>query len=154
MNSNAINEVQIKMEAATARIEKTQGRLNESEGKNVGKRRWEKDREKMEDREGRIRELNDEIKWNNIHITGFPEETEKGCEDDLEQIIAENFHKLGKDTGIETQRAQRTPFRCNLSWSSAQHRMVKLAKYKHEERILKAAKDEWTLTYKRREVLG
>ena len=83
MNSNAINEVQIKMEAATARIEKTQGRLNESEGKNVGKRRWEKDREKMEDREGRIRELSDEIKWNNIHITGFPEETEEGCEDDL-----------------------------------------------------------------------
>ena len=39
MNSNAINEVQIKMEAATVRIEKTQGRLNESEGKNVGKRR-------------------------------------------------------------------------------------------------------------------
>lgn len=46
----------------------------------------------MEDQEGRIRELSDEIKWNNIHITGFPEETEKGCEDDLEQIIAENFH--------------------------------------------------------------
>ena len=30
----------------------------------------------MEDQEGRIRELSDEIKWNNIHITGFPEETE------------------------------------------------------------------------------
>ena len=79
MNSNAINEVQIKMEAATARIEETEGRLNESEGKNMGERRWEKDREKMEDPEGRIRELSDEIKWNNIHITGFPEETEEGC---------------------------------------------------------------------------
>ena len=113
MNSNAINEVQIKMEAATARIEETEGRLNQLV--KMGKWRLEKDREKIEDREGRIRELSDEIKWNNIHITGFPEETEEGCEDDLEQIIAENFHKLGKDTGIETQRAQRTPFRCNLS---------------------------------------
>ena len=47
---------------------------------------------KIEDREGRIREVSGEIKWNNIHITGFPEETEEGCEDDLEQIIAENFH--------------------------------------------------------------
>ena len=37
MNSNAINEVQIKMEAATARIEETEGRLNESEGKICGK---------------------------------------------------------------------------------------------------------------------
>ena len=37
MNSNAINEVQIKMEAATAWIEETKGRLNESEGKICGK---------------------------------------------------------------------------------------------------------------------
>ena len=39
MNSNGINEVQFKMEAATARIEETEGRLNELEDKNMGKRR-------------------------------------------------------------------------------------------------------------------
>ena len=54
MNSNAINEVQIKMEAATARIEETEGILNESEGKNMGERRWEKDREKLRIERGEL----------------------------------------------------------------------------------------------------
>ena len=119
MNSNAINEVQIKMEAATVRIEKTQGRLNESEGKNVGKRRWEKDREKMEDQEGRIRELSDEIKWNNIHITGFPEETEEGCEDDLEQIIAENFHSWWRTMALKSNGQRELP--SDVTWVDLLH---------------------------------
>ena len=75
----------------------------------------------MEDQEGRIRELSDEIKWNNIHIIGVPEEEEreKGAEGVLEQIIAENFPDLGKEKGIEIPEAQRTPFRRTLNQSSA-----------------------------------
>ena len=37
----------------------------------------------------------------------------------LEQIIAENFPDLGKETGIDIQEAQRTPFRHNLNQSAA-----------------------------------
>ena len=59
---------------------------------------------------GRIRELSESIKQNNIHIIGVPEEElEKGGEDLFEQIIAENFLNLGKETGIQAQEAQRTP---------------------------------------------
>ena len=43
------------------------------------------------------------------------EEREKGAEDVLEQITAENFPDLGKETGIEIQEAQGTPFRHNLN---------------------------------------
>ena len=70
----------------------------------------------------------------------------KGAEGVLEEIIAENFPDLGKEKGIEIQEAQRTPFRRNLNQSSAQHIMVKLAKYKDKEKILKAARDKRALT--------
>ena len=78
----------------------------------------EKRDKKIQDLEGRIRDLCDAIKWNNIRIIGIPEEEEereKGAEGVLEQIIAENFPDLGKETGIEIQEAQRTLFTRNLN---------------------------------------
>ena len=92
------------------------------------------------------------MKRNNICILGIPEEEdrEKGEEVVLEQIIAENFPELGKEKGIEIQKAQRTPFRHNFNRSSARHIIVKLAKYKDKENILKEARDKQALTYKGR----
>ena len=75
---------------------------------------------KILDHEGIIREPSDSMKQNNICIIGIPEEEkEKGAEGVLEQIIHENFPGLGKETSIEIQEAQRTPFRHNLNRSSA-----------------------------------
>ena len=37
----------------------------------------------------------------NIHIIGVSEEEEKGAEGLFEQIIAENFPRPGKETGIQ-----------------------------------------------------
>ena len=109
------------MEATTAQIGEAEERIGELEDKIMEKEQAEKKREKkIQEYEGRIRELSDTIKWNNIHIIGIPEEeNEKGAEGVLEQIIAENFPDLGKETGIEIQEAQRTPFRRNLNQSSA-----------------------------------
>ena len=92
------------------------------------------------------------MKRNNIRMIGIPEEEEreKGAEDVLEQIIAENFLDVGKEKGIEIQQAQRTPFRRNLNRSSASQVIVKLEKYKDKEKILKAATDKHALTYKGR----
>ena len=100
-----------------------------------------------------IRELSDALKRNNLCIIGIPEEEErgKGAEGILEEIIAENFPDLGKEKGIEIQEAQRTPFRRNLNRSSARH-IVKLAKFKGKEKILRAARDKHALTYKGRPV--
>ena len=55
----------------------------------------------------RLRELSNSIKHKNIHIIGVPEEQKraKGAEDLLEQIIAENFPNLGKETNIKIQEA-------------------------------------------------
>ena len=47
------------------------------------------------------------MKQNNICIIGAPEkeEPEKGAEGLFEHIIAENFPNLGKETGIQVQKA-------------------------------------------------
>ena len=82
----------------------------------------------------------------------FQKKREKGAEGVLEQIIAENFTDMGKEKGIEIQEAQRTPFRCNLNQSSAWHIIVKLAKYKDTEKILKAARDKQAIIYKGRPI--
>ena len=107
---------------------------------------------KIQEYEERIRELTDAIKWNNVRIIENPEEEEreKGAEGVLEQIVPENFPNMGKETDIEIQEAQRTPFRCNLNRFSARYIIVKLAKYMDKERILKAARDKCALTYKGR----
>ena len=83
----------------------------------------EKKRDKnIQDQKGRIRELSDAIKQNSIRIIRIPdEETEKGAEGVLEQIIAENFPNLRKEKGIEIQEAQRTLFRCNLNFCMTYH---------------------------------
>ena len=114
---NAV-ELQNKMETTTARIEEAEERIGELEDKIMEKEEAEKKRDKkIQEYEGRIRELSDATKRNNIRIIGIPEEeeTEKGAEGVFEQIIVENFPDLGKENGIEIQKAQRTPFRHNLN---------------------------------------
>ena len=46
-----------------------------------------------------LRELWDNVKHTNIHIIGVPEgeEREKGTEKIFQEIIAENFPKMGKE---------------------------------------------------------
>ena len=92
--------------------------------------------------------MNDALKINNPRIIGIPEEEErgKGAEGVLEEIIAEIFPDLEKEKGIEIQEAQRTPFRRNLNRFSTQHIIVKLAKYKDKEKILKAVRAQRALT--------
>ena len=51
--------------------------------------------------ENRLREINNSIKYNSIHITGLPEEkTEKRKEILFEEIIADNLSNLGKEIDI------------------------------------------------------
>ena len=142
------------METTTAWIEEAEERIGELEDK-VWKKRKLRKREikKIQEYEGKIRELSDALKRNNTRIIGIAEEEERGKgAEGVPEIIAGNFPELGKEKGIEIQEAQRTPFRCNLHRSSAQHIIVKLAKYKDKEKILKAARDKRALTYKGRPI--
>ena len=86
---------------------------------------------KIMDHESRFRELTDSMKHNNIHIIGLPEEEEKEkvAEGLFEEIIAENFSNLGKDTDIQFQEVQRTPIKINKSRPTLRHNVIKFAKY-------------------------
>ena len=101
-------------------------------------------------REDTIRELWDNIKQNNIHIIGVPEEEkEKGPEKLFEKLMAENFPNLGQETDIQVQEAQRVPNKVNPKRNTSRHIIIKLGEVKDKERILKAARGKQLITYKR-----
>ena len=51
----------------------------------------------------------DNAKCPNIQIIGLPEEDKKKTEKILEEIIVENFTKMGKETITQVQESQRVP---------------------------------------------
>ena len=58
------------------------------------------DRKTNKNNESSVRDLWNDIKCANLHITGVPEEGErgKGIENVFEEIMAENFPNLKKET--------------------------------------------------------
>ena len=74
-----------------------------------------KQRGKKKRNEDNFRDLWDNVKQPNIRITGVPEEEDKkkGHEKILEEIIAENFPKMGKEIVKQVQETQRVPNRIN-----------------------------------------
>ena len=58
--------------------------------------------------EDSLRDFWSNIKHTNVSIIGIPEveETENGAENITEDIIAENFPNLGKETDIQVQEVQ------------------------------------------------
>ena len=67
----------------------------------------------MKKHESNIRDLWDNIKWANLCIIGIPEgeEKEKGIENIFEEIMAEKFPNLKKETDIQIQEAEKAPNR-------------------------------------------
>ena len=65
--------------------------------------------------EDNLRDLWDNVKCPKIQIIGVPEEEDKkkGHEKILEEIIVENFPKMGKEIVTQVQETQRVPNRIN-----------------------------------------
>ena len=61
--------------------------------------------------------------------------------------MAENFPNL-KDTDIKIQEAQRAPNKLNPNRPTPRHIIIKMAKVKDKERILKAAREKQSINYK------
>ena len=104
----------------------------------------------MKRNENSLRDLWDIIKRTNTRIIGVPkgEERQKGPEKIFEEIIAENFPNMGKETVTQVQEAQGVPGRINWRRNTPRHTVIKLTKIKHEEKILKATKEKWQIPYK------
>ena len=66
----------------------------------------------------------------------------------LEDVIAENFPNLGKETVTQVQEAQRVPYRINPKRNTPRHIVIKMTKINDKERILEAAREKQKITYK------
>ena len=138
---NAMNEMQSKLDTLTARVNKAEERISELEDKMIEKKETKEALEKqIKAQEIRLREFNDAMKRSTVRIIGIPEgvKREKGLEDIFEQIIAENFPNLGKETSIHVQEAQRTPPQISKNRSTPQHIIVKLANLRAKQAVLRA----------------
>ena len=76
------------------------------------------------------------------------EEEEQEIENLFEKIIKENFPNLVKEIDIQVQEAQRVPKKLDPNRKTPRHIIIKLPKIEDKERILKAAREKETVTYK------
>ena len=114
--NNAINEIKNTLEGAKSRITQTEDRISEAEDKMVEINAAERKKEKRIKRnEDNLSNLWDNVKCPNIRIIGVQEEEDKkkGHEKILEEIITENFPKMGKEIATQVQETQRVPNRIN-----------------------------------------
>ena len=63
-------------------------------------------------------------------------------------MMKENFHNLVKETDMHVQEAQRVPIKVDPKRKTPRYITIKMPKVKDKERILKAAKEKETVTYK------
>ena len=95
-----------------------------------------------------LRNLRENLKCSNIQIIGVSEgeEEEQETEKLFEQIMKENFPNLAKERDF--QEAQRVSKKLDLRKHTPKHIIISLLKIKDKERILKAAREKETVTYK------
>ena len=107
--NNKINEIKNCLEGIDSRITEAEGRISDLEDKIVEITTTEQNKEKTMKRiEDSLRDIWDNIKSTNILIIWVPEEEEKkkGSEKKFEEIIVENFPKMGKEIVNQVQEAQ------------------------------------------------
>ena len=64
----------------------------------------------------------------------------------LEEIIVDNFPKMGKEIITQVQETQRVPNRINPRQNTPRHILIKLTKIKHKEQIVTEARGKQQIT--------
>ena len=110
--NNTIKELKNSLEGINSRITKAEEHISDLEDKTTTEKNKEKWMKRIEDS---LRDLWDNIKCTNIWIIRIPEEEEKkkGMEKIFEEIIVENFPKMGKEIVNQLQEVQKVPYRIN-----------------------------------------
>ena len=103
----------------------------------------------MKKYESNTGDLGHNIKWPNLCIIGISEgkEKEKGIENILEEIMAENLPSL-KDTDIKIQESQRAPNNWNPNRPTSRCIIIKMARVKEKDRLSKAAREKQSVNYR------
>ena len=89
------------------------------------------------------------MKRSNVRIIGIPEgvEKERRLEEIFDQIVAENFPNLAKETSIRVQEAERTSPKVNESRLTPPHVIVQFTNIRSKDTVLKAARAKKLLMY-------
>ena len=126
--NNAINEIRNTLEATNSGITGAEDRISEIEDRMVEINESERKKEKQIKRnEENLRDLWDNVKHPNIRIIGVAEEEDKKKDHEkiLEEIIVENFPKMGKEIITQVQENQRVPNRINPRQNSPRQLLIK-----------------------------
>ncbi|EPQ14517.1 Putative polyprenol reductase, partial [Myotis brandtii] len=133
-----------------SRVEGSENQVNDlkyEEAKNIYPE--EQKGKRIQKYEDSVRNLWDNFKHTNIRIMGVPEkEREQYIENLFEEIMTENFPYLVKEIDLQVQEAQRTPNKRNPKRTTPRHIIIKMPRAKDKERILKAAREKNSVTYK------
>ena len=111
--------------------------INESE------RKKEKRIKRNEDN---LRDLQDSMKCSNIWIIGVPEEEDKKKDHEkiLEEIIVENFPKMGKEIITQVQETQKVPKRIKPRAKNLKTYFNQISKDKTQRTNIKSSKGKTT----------
>ena len=106
-----MNEMQSKLEVLTTRVNEVEERVSDIEDKLMARKESEEKRDRqLKDHEDRLREINDSLRKKNLRLIGVPKGAKRHRRPEyvFEQIIAENFPNLGRETGIQIQEIERS----------------------------------------------
>ena len=63
-------------------------------------------------------------------------------QENILEIIVENFLNMGKGIATQVQEVQRLPYRINPRRNTPRHTLIKLSKIKDKEKLLKATREK------------
>ena len=141
--NNAINEIKNTLEATNGKIMETEDRISDVEDKMVEINQTGKKKNELKE----MRTISETSRTMLNAPTFKSQESQKKTKkkDDekiLEEIIVENFPKMGKEIITQVQETQRVPNRIIPRRNTPRHILIKLTKIRHKEQILKAAREK------------
>ena len=120
--NNAINDNKNTLEGTNSRITEAEDRISEIENRisevedrmvEINETERKKEKKIIRRNEDNLRDFWDNVKCPNVRIIGVPEDKKRDHEKIFEQIIVENFPKMGKEIITQVQETQRVPNRIN-----------------------------------------
>ena len=92
-------------------VEKWRQKIELVNRRQNGRNKRKREEKRIKRNEDKLRDLCDNVKCPNIQIIGIPEEEyeKKGHVKILEEVIIENFPKMGKKIATQVQETQRGP---------------------------------------------
>ena len=130
-------------------MDEAKNQINDLEHKEEDSVRTARSKNNPKKSKNRVRSLCDNFKCTNSGITGLmEEEKDQEIENLFEKITKGNFPNLVKEIDTQVQEAQRVPKKMDAKRTTPRQIIIKMPQFKDKERILKAAREKQSVTYR------